>query len=127
MKCLGCDTPIPAESSICPMCGAAIKRIAPVTQTLAETQSLPCLGQPREIHHHHHSVQQPIQIEQTGKRWKLMKLKAVGLMLLGLVSCSAGLSGDTPNHFWALMSLCFWIAGIITHYRARFGAWWHHG
>lgn len=125
MKCLGCDTPIPAGAKRCPMCGAP----TPNTELPAAPSVSPQMVQPMtEVHyHHHHSVHQdqPLLIEKTGKKWKKLQLWAVLCFGLGVMSCVAGASSGNP--MTPAFSAIFWMAGIALYIYSRFGAWWHHG
>ena len=73
----------------------------------------------------------PAVIEQTGKRWKGLKLLSVAMFIMGFLVVSASSSaakesGSAPGGGAALGSLMV-LGSIGMYVYARFGAWWHHG
>lgn len=60
-------------------------------------------------------------IEATGKKWKRNKVLGIVLIVIGV---SGIVSGRRDN---VIIGICFFIGGLITYSRARFGAWWYHG
>jgi ribosomal protein L37E len=63
-------------------------------------------------------------VEQTGKRWKTMKLYAVLLLIAGAILFGGGASSDSgvATAFGGLALFGSLVLGII----ASVGAWWHH-
>ena len=61
---------------------------------------------------------QTVLIEQTGKKWKGLKLVGVLVFIIGSVIFIVSPSGFT---------VLFPLAGIAFYLWGRFGGWWHHG
>lgn len=125
-KCIGCDTPIPFGATKCPMCGAPVQ-IAVITTQVQQSSPTQVTQPVGEIHHYHHAQQppHPILIEQTGKKWKKLYLISWLFFFFGMTACIGGASDGSSGAM--IVSVIFWILGIGTYIRARFGAWWHHG
>jgi len=68
---------------------------------------------------------QPVNtVEQTGKRWKTMKLYAILLLIGGAILFASGVNSTSgvATIFGTLALLGALILGVI----ASIGAWWHH-
>lgn len=97
--CPDCEKSVSERAPTCPHCGAPIA-LAPS-------------GAP--------SYRPVVPIEQTGKRWKAMRLYGVGLVLLSPIPVVAG--GDVL----ATLGILSFVGGLGLMAYASFGAWWYHG
>lgn len=68
----------------------------------------------------------PVTIEQTGKRHKTIQLIGVLLIVIGMVSCMAGVRGDSEPTA-AIVGAGMAIVGLVLWFAGRIGAWWGHG
>ena len=66
-----------------------------------------------------------MQTERTAKKWKVMKLIAVLLMILGTISCVKVPEGSSGAAYSTTAGL--WFLGVVLAVISRFGAWWFHG
>lgn len=60
-------------------------------------------------------------IEQTSKKWKLLKLIGTLVMLAGMPGCIMVLTGNSSH----LVPYIF-MAGALVYTVGGLGAWWHH-
>lgn len=65
-------------------------------------------------------------IEATGKKWKLMKLFGVVLIVLGFAGLCSAVSNTSPSGEGSAATGIMLLAGLILTIWGRFGAWWHH-
>lgn len=72
------------------------------------------------------SPSQPITtIEQTGKKYKMMQLISILIMIAGVISCSAN---QKPHNFQSgQTSMLLVFGGFFGFIFSRIAAWWHHG
>jgi len=130
LKCIGCNTPIPAGATNCPMCGAPVRIAAPAgivkeVPPSRNTVPPPIVQHVTEVHHHHSTQhEKPVLIEATSKKWKKLYLFAWLFVFLGMSSCAAATDGSTGA---GVMTGIFFLAAFVTYMRARVGAWWNHG
>lgn len=70
-------------------------------------------------------------IEQTGKPWKALLLVSLGLLTLGVASCSWAVVRDpralTHPPLLSVTGATLAIVGLAGVISARLGAWWKHG
>lgn len=99
IACPECKRDISDRAAFCPQCGSPMN--APRTAT-----------------------EPPVQIEQTGKDWKIVQAGGAALMLLGSVACMAALGnpGSDPIVGSGLAGI-----GLLAYITGRVGAWWFHG
>lgn len=93
MTCRDCGTDVSTRADACPRCGAPMRDVSVA------------LGG--------HVV-----VEQTGRRWKAMKIKGAFCLFVGLLLCVTPL---LP--VGAILSLVG--CGLLLW--SRFGAWWYNG
>jgi uncharacterized membrane protein HdeD (DUF308 family) len=66
-------------------------------------------------------------VEQTGKKWKKLRVLGTLLLIAGVVTLITAFAGQDPSigafAAGAIMSLVSFVVLIY----ARIGAWWHHG
>jgi len=67
----------------------------------------------------------PTTIEATGKRWKLLQLVGVVLLVISVPTCVAGANADSDPAIGVGMVLG--MAGFALYVLGRTGAWWFHG
>jgi len=68
------------------------------------------------------SAEKPIQIESTAKKWKLLQLIGVVIVLAGLGSCMMSLASEQGGAGSAVL----FAIGMLFLAVGSFGAWWHH-
>ena len=70
-------------------------------------------------------TENPVLIEATAKRWKLLQISGAGGMLAGvLITALAVWSLSVPAiYLGALLFAC----GLVVYAYAATMAWWHHG
>jgi hypothetical protein len=117
--CPSCDSPISRAAASCPKCGHPMNPANPLAY------AAPSIGG---------SGDSPVQaIEKTGKKWKLQRLLAGLLTLLGIFIfvigiASRGASGNSHEGSGIVAAGGLMIvAGIGWGIFSRMGAWWHHG
>lgn len=69
-------------------------------------------------------------IEDTGKRWKLMRVVSVLAILGGIavvvIVSSATSAGEDPNTAAVVLGSFTVLGGMALYMWARIGKWWHH-
>lgn len=68
-------------------------------------------------------VSKPTTIEQTSKRWKLMRACAGFLLLVGWGAISSG----AEHLIVAMLGMLALVVGLFLFFAARVGAWWDNG
>ena len=76
---------------------------------------------------------QPVSVELTAKRWKVLKLAGILTILLGVVLLVAGMGdasmateGDSASPLLTAGMLTG-LVGVVLWLTARVLSWWHHG
>jgi DNA-directed RNA polymerase subunit RPC12/RpoP len=64
-------------------------------------------------------------IEATGKKWKLMQLSGVALLVVGFAGLCATASSSSAAE-GSLVTGFALLGGLVLMVWGRFGAWWHH-
>lgn len=91
----------------CPECGRLVSDRA---------AACPCCGWP---------LDQPVLIEHTSKRWKLLQLLGALGVGLGLLAFWLGIASDAKPI--TLVSIAVTFAGLAAYLTGRIGGWWCHG
>jgi len=68
--------------------------------------------------------------ERTSRRIKSHVLGAVFLMIVGPITCMAGLpshAGGDPNMYFSVFGTLAFLGGLTWYIISRFRAWWRHG
>lgn len=99
VTCSDCGKQISDAAPACPGCGRPAVRLATMPDRPAPSYS-PSVTT----------------VEQTGKRWKAMKLWSALLVFGGVLTM-----GVSPT-----AGVLMFFAGVVLYVFARSGAWWHH-
>lgn len=69
-------------------------------------------------------------IEDTGKRWKLMRvvgtLAFLGGFVVLLIVAGSGSEGGEPSNASIVLAISTVFGGMVLYLWARVGKWWHH-
>jgi len=68
----------------------------------------------------------PVLIEQTAKKWKLVRLISWIMILGGVFLFLKGLGSGGMNSPSLWMGICIGFFGIVGNLIGKLGSWWHH-
>ena len=105
IKSSECGKEISSNASACPFCGN------PIAQKNVQQSPI---------------VQAPIVIEQTAKKWKLVKLISVIVIVVGFFMMANGSAQGSSGATLGAMGIMFMFIGFIGLIVGKFGAWWNH-
>lgn len=100
IKCPECENEVSDQALSCPSCGHPLQSIDQITQ------------------------QSPITIEQTTKKWKVVKLISVIFIIIGLFLFFTGLQDGGFENFKTGLGFTVAFLSLIGFLVGKFGAWW---